>query len=63
MDGQLKFLAESKRPAPAERKFRSEAVEQFLVETGRHIGDPELAWMFTNCFPNTLDTTVEAGAV
>ncbi len=62
MDGQLKFLAESKRPAPAERKFRSEAVEQFLVETGRHIGDPELAWMFTNCFPNTLDTTVEPGA-
>ncbi len=54
-------FAESKRPAPAERKFRSEAVEQFLVETSRKIGDPELAWIFTNCFPNTLDTTVEPG--
>ncbi len=23
------------------------------------IGDKEIAWMFGNCFPNTLDTTVD----
>ena len=58
--GQIPF-AESKRPKPEDRKFRSEAVEQFLLDTSRRIADPELAWLFTNCFPNTLDTTVEPG--
>lgn len=51
----------SKRPAAADRKFRSEAVEQYIVETRRRIGDAELGWLFENCFPNTLDTTVEPG--
>jgi meiotically up-regulated gene 157 (Mug157) protein len=52
---------ESKRPKPADRRFRSVAVEQFIEETRTRIGDPELAAMFANCFPNTLDTTVEPG--
>ena len=51
----------SKRPDPPARKFQSEAVEAFIVETSRQIADPELAAMFTNCFPNTLDTTIEVG--
>jgi len=49
------------RPAPADRRFRSEAVEQFLTEISARIPDPELARLFTNCYPNTLDTTVEPG--
>ncbi len=46
------------RPKPAERKFRSEAVEQFLVERSAKIGDQELRGLFVNCYPITLDTTV-----
>ena len=48
----------SARPAPAQRKFVSEAVEAKIVAVKRAIADPELAWLFENCFPNTLDTTV-----
>ena len=49
------------RPTPAERRFRSEAVEQFLAERSGKIGDAELRGLFGNCYPNTLDTTVEPG--
>lgn len=48
----------SARPEPARRAFRSEAVESTITSVKRTIADPELAWMFENCFPNTLDTTV-----
>jgi meiotically up-regulated gene 157 (Mug157) protein len=36
-------------------------VDQFIAETRKRISDPELANMFENCYPNTLDTTVEPG--
>ncbi|RAN76988.1 metal-independent alpha-mannosidase [Bacillus sp. SRB_336] len=49
----------SKRPPPAQRKFVSEAVERQLASVRAGIRDPKLAWMFENCYPNTLDTTVE----
>jgi meiotically up-regulated gene 157 (Mug157) protein len=52
---------ESKRPDPADRKFTSPAVEAYLKQIAWRIGDPVLAWMFKNCYPNTLDTTVEPG--
>lgn len=52
-----KFL--SKRPPVEKRTFTSKAVEDLIVEVKKSIKDPELAWMFENCFPNTLDTTVK----
>jgi meiotically up-regulated gene 157 (Mug157) protein len=58
----ISFAAESlvsKRPALGKRKFASRAVEDTIVRVKASIGDPELAWMFENCYPNTLDTTVE----
>ncbi len=42
-----------------ERHFSSPAIEKAIAEVGKKIGNKELAWLFNNCFPNTLDTTVE----
>ncbi|KQT22149.1 Tat pathway signal protein [Chryseobacterium sp. Leaf404] len=49
----------SKRPKLSDRKFTSEAVENTIKTIKKSIADPELAWLFENCFPNTLDTTVK----
>ena len=49
------------RPKPADRRFRSAAVEQMIVEVSANVADPALARIFANCYPNTLDTTVEPG--
>jgi uncharacterized protein len=46
------------RPAAGDRNFHSKAVEEVIKEVSSYLGDSELSWMFTNCFPNTLDTTV-----
>ncbi len=51
----------SRRPEMSERRFVSQAVEETLVRVSADIEDPELAWLFQNCFPNTLDTTVDFG--
>jgi meiotically up-regulated gene 157 (Mug157) protein len=51
----------SQRPPVAQRKFQSEAVEQVIAQVKSSIADPKLAWMFENCYPNTLDTTVDFG--
>ena len=48
----------SGRPAPENRLFVSPAVEAQIAQTARLLTNPKLAWMFTNCYPNTLDTTV-----
>ena len=46
------------RVTAGERNFTSKAVERVIAEVTGNIGNKELAWMFENCFPNTLDTTV-----
>ncbi|MDR2037135.1 MAG: glycoside hydrolase family 125 protein [Bacteroidales bacterium] len=48
----------SNRPPLSERHFTSKAVEETIVRIKKQIKDPKLAWMFENCLPNTLDTTV-----
>jgi meiotically up-regulated gene 157 (Mug157) protein len=53
----------SKRPPLAKRKFVSDAVERQIASVKSAIGDRKLAWMFENCYPNTLDTTVELGTL
>lgn len=47
------------RTPEGKRKFKSHAVERVISEIKNNIGNKELAWMFENCFPNTLDTTVD----
>ncbi len=49
----------SKRPTLNQRKFVSEAVENKINEVKKDISNRKLAWMFENCYPNTLDTTVK----
>ena len=53
--------APGQRPAPANRRFRSAAVEDYITRTSARIQDPVLRRLFINCFPNTLDTTVFPG--
>lgn len=53
----------SKRPPVKERLFTSRAVEREIARVSAKIGDPKLRWMFANCYPNTLDTTVRMSTV
>src|SRR5512140_167924 len=46
------------RPPVDKRRFVSDAVEATIDRVARTVADDELAWMFRNCYPNTLDTTV-----
>ena len=42
-----------------QRKFHSKAVEAAIKEFQAKVPNKELGWLFENCFPNTLDTTVD----
>ncbi|WP_417353154.1 glycoside hydrolase family 125 protein [Flavobacterium alkalisoli] len=46
------------RVAKGKRNFESEVIEKTITEFQKNVKDKELAWLFNNCFPNTLDTTV-----
>lgn len=45
------------------RKFHSKAVEAAIVEFQAKVANKELGWLFENCFPNTLDTTVDFSTI
>jgi meiotically up-regulated gene 157 (Mug157) protein len=46
------------RPAKADRLFRSAGIERQIELVSGVLTNMKLRWMFANCFPNTLDTTV-----
>ena len=47
------------RPPVEERLFVSDAIEKKIKEVKKLLkGNAYLAWMFENCFPNTVDTTI-----
>lgn len=48
----------SQRPPENQRLFVSAAVEAKIQEVVRLLENDRLAWMFANCYPNTLDTTI-----
>lgn len=58
----LSFAAEPDFPVVrkplALRRFTSKAVESAISEFSSKVKNKEFAWLFNNCFPNTLDTVV-----
>lgn len=46
------------RPVVGKRLFHSAEVERQIQRVKQLLTNPKLAWMFENCFPNTIDTTV-----
>jgi meiotically up-regulated gene 157 (Mug157) protein len=46
------------RPALEKRHFTSKAIEDAISKFKFSVKDAEQGWLFENCFPNTLDTTV-----
>ena len=48
----------SNRIPVKQRLFNSKAVEAEIIRVKKLLTNQKLAWMFENCFPNTLETTV-----
>ena len=49
----------SNRPPINDRTYTSKAVEELINFIKSNIKDPQLSWIFENCYPNTIDTTVD----
>jgi meiotically up-regulated gene 157 (Mug157) protein len=56
------MLITNQRPEIGKRCFSSHVIEDVIQEMSGKLGDPQLAILFANCFPNTLDTTVTLGS-
>ena len=54
---------QTNRPEAAKRLFVSQAVEQQIAHIKQLLTNARLAWMFENCFPNTLETFVYTGDI
>lgn len=46
------------RTPQSQRNFQSAAIEAAIATFKQNVQSAELSWLFENCFPNTLDTTV-----
>lgn len=46
------------RTPEAKRHFKSASIDAAIEKFKASVGNKELGWLFENCFPNTLDTTV-----
>lgn len=55
---QTNVTYKSNRPTAKDRLYTSKAVEDKIQLIKKLLTNTKLAWMFENCFPNTLDTTV-----
>lgn len=53
-----KYALPFQRPPPECRLFQSQAVDDLIAEMVGKIVDPDIARLFENAYPNTLDTTV-----
>ena len=51
---------QTNRPEASKRLFVSQEVERQIDHIKQLLTNAKLAWMFENCFPNPLDTTVRA---
>ena len=49
----------SQRPVPQCRLFKSQAIDDYIQQMTDKIKDKDLARLFENCLPNTLDTTIK----
>ena len=49
----------STRPPKNERTYESESIDNLIKDLKPLLKDPEIAQLFENCLPNTLDTTVQ----
>jgi meiotically up-regulated gene 157 (Mug157) protein len=52
------FQSNNNRPPVNQRNFTSPIIEAVINETASRMKSTKLATLFVNCFPNTLDTTV-----